>query len=211
MSENKFLKCTCAQCGGHIEFPADGIGMTIPCPHCGAQTELTLAAPEQPSARSPRSLKWAIVGVVILAIGIAGTIGALVLARQPLQKRGAQPVTTPAGPRTRKADGAVRSPEPAAAARDQAPMGNGFSASEVKIAKTPGSTLVYAVGTVKNETDQQRFGVTVEIELLDDAGKKIGTAKDYKDTVEPRSEWTFRALLIQKAVATARVATVREQ
>ena len=57
----------------------------------------------------------------------------------------------------------------------------------------------------------QRFNVTVEVDLFDSAGKKIGTAKDYKDAVEPRGEWTFRALLLQTAVVTARVATVREQ
>ena len=88
---------------------------------------------------------------------------------------------------------------------------NGFAVLPVTIEKKPGSSLVYATGTVRNETDKQRFGVTVKIELLDRAGTKIGSAKDYKDTVEPRGEWTFRALLVVKNVAAARVSAVREQ
>ena len=90
-------------------------------------------------------------------------------------------------------------------------MIDGFSASDVKIEKTPGGTVVHAVGALKNETDKQRFGVTVELELLDDAGKKIGVAKDYKDTIEPHSAWTFQAPIVKTNVAAARVAAVREQ
>ena len=70
MSQNKFLKCACDSCGGHIEFPADGIGSTVPCPHCGAHTELTLETPPVIAARSPRSLKWIIAGGVILLVGV---------------------------------------------------------------------------------------------------------------------------------------------
>ena len=88
---------------------------------------------------------------------------------------------------------------------------DGFSASAVKIEKTSGSTLVYAAGTLKNETDKQRFGVTVEIDLLDSAGKKIGAGKDYKDIIEPHAEWTFRASVLKKGVSAARVAAVQER
>jgi hypothetical protein len=64
---------------------------------------------------------------------------------------------------------------------------------------------------LRNETDQQRFGVTVELELLDQTGNKVGMARDYKDLIESRAEWKFRALLVQKNVAAARVAGVKEQ
>ena len=71
--------------------------------------------------------------------------------------------------------------------------------------------MTAAAGALKNETDKQRFGVTVEIDLLDTAGVKIGSAKDYAPVIEPRTEWKFRALLVQKKVASARVADVKEQ
>ena len=34
---------TCTACGGHIEFPASGLGQNITCPHC--QTAVTLQQP----------------------------------------------------------------------------------------------------------------------------------------------------------------------
>ena len=82
----------------------------------------------------------------------------------------------------------------------------------MKIIKTPGSTLVYTSGTLKNESDKQRLGVTVELDLFDGAEKKIGATKDYnRDAIEPGGAWTFRALLVQKGVASARVTAIREQ
>jgi hypothetical protein len=53
--------------------------------------------------------------------------------------------------------------------------------------------------------------VTVELELLDSGGRKLGVAKDYAAIIEPHAEWKFRALLVQKNVAAARVANVKEQ
>lgn len=41
MSKESFFKCQCAQCRESIEFPVDGVGETVPCPHCGTQTVLT--------------------------------------------------------------------------------------------------------------------------------------------------------------------------
>jgi DNA-directed RNA polymerase subunit RPC12/RpoP len=35
-----YLKNVCARCGKHIEFPAQGIGQEIACPHCGAMVTL---------------------------------------------------------------------------------------------------------------------------------------------------------------------------
>jgi hypothetical protein len=37
---SEFLTCPCNNCSGHIEFPADGVGQTVPCPHCGLDTVL---------------------------------------------------------------------------------------------------------------------------------------------------------------------------
>ena len=39
-----YLKNACARCGKHIEFPAQGIGQKIVCPHCG--TTITLQRPD---------------------------------------------------------------------------------------------------------------------------------------------------------------------
>ena len=207
MADTKYLKCLCAHCAGHIEFPADGIGMTAPCPHCGWQTELTLEAPAPAAAPSSRSRKWVIAGVVILAVGFIAAVGAVMLAQKLVKKQRAQRAAVQSGARPTKANAG---PSPSVPARTKrADTINDFSVHEVKIEKA--GTLVYAVGTLKNETDKQRFGITVEIEMLDSAGEKIGAAKDYKDSVEPRGQWTFRALLVKKEAAAVRVASIQEQ
>ena len=207
MSQNKFLKCSCAACGGHIEFPADGIGSTVPCPHCGCATELTLETPPVIAASGTRSLKWIIAGGVILLVGLVAAVG-IVIAANRLMKKAREPRPIAASPARPKATNA-------APARPSAPAGtlsvlNGFSSSAVTMEQAPGSALRYATGVLKNETDKQRFGVTVEIELLDPRGGKTGTAKDYVDLIEPRAEWKFHASVLQKKAATARVSNVTE-
>lgn len=37
-----FLKCTCEHCGGRIEYPAEAVGASAPCPHCQQETPLKL-------------------------------------------------------------------------------------------------------------------------------------------------------------------------
>jgi hypothetical protein len=41
-----YFKCACERCAGRIEFPAEAVGATVDCPHCGWKT--TLVAPESP-------------------------------------------------------------------------------------------------------------------------------------------------------------------
>jgi hypothetical protein len=48
-----YVICSCNSCDGHIEFPEDGVGQTIPCPHCGLDTTLfkPVGASVAPTAR----------------------------------------------------------------------------------------------------------------------------------------------------------------
>jgi hypothetical protein len=204
MPETKFLKCACESCGGGIEFPAEGIGSTVPCPHCGWHTELKLENPVVQTDPSSRSLKWIIAGAVILCVGFVAIVVILVTARRMMEKARRDQSEIQAV-RPAKTNPAISKPATPVVGKAI----NDFSISTVAIDNT--RSLAYAAGTLKNETDKQRFGVTVELDLLDSGGKKIGTAKDYKDLIEPRAEWKFRALLVQKNVAAARVANVKEQ
>jgi hypothetical protein len=83
--------------------------------------------------------------------------------------------------------------------------------STITLQRTPGSALVYAVGTVRNDSDQQRFGVRIELDLFDNAGKRIGPAKDYVGVIEPHKDWRFRALVPLARTVTAKVAKITEQ
>src|SRR5439155_24953611 len=82
-NEELLAKCSCSQCGNHIEFPLEGAGALVACPHCGQQTRLTLEAPparsDKPSAaellaaftgpvpRTPASVFYQI-GLVLVTI-----------------------------------------------------------------------------------------------------------------------------------------------
>ena len=77
--------------------------------------------------------------------------------------------------------------------------------------RQPGSSLVYATGTLSNTSDSQRFGVKIELEVLDVANRKVGAASDYTQVIEPHKTWAFRALVTDAKASTARVARIVEE
>jgi hypothetical protein len=85
-----------------------------------------------------------------------------------------------------------------------------FTVSEVTI-ENSGGRLIYAVGSLRNETTRQRFGVKVQLNLFNEAGKKIGTATDYTQIIEPKSEWNFRALITDPKTTRAEIAGIQEE
>jgi len=88
-----------------------------------------------------------------------------------------------------------------------------FKAGEIVVQRpkgTKGSRLAYAVGTLSNSSAARRLGVRVELEMLDQAGQKIGTASDYCGVIEPGGSWTFRALLNDPRAMAARLADIKE-
>jgi Zn-dependent protease with chaperone function len=50
MNEVLYAKCRCDNCGTHVEFPLEAVGMTLDCPHCKMPTQLSLDAPPLESA-----------------------------------------------------------------------------------------------------------------------------------------------------------------
>ena len=47
-------KCKCTNCSQPISFPAEGVGTTIPCPHCGLDTILFIPPPP-PKPETPKN------------------------------------------------------------------------------------------------------------------------------------------------------------
>lgn len=43
MSNDAFLKTACPKCRNAFEFPREGLGELVPCPHCGNEVVLTTA------------------------------------------------------------------------------------------------------------------------------------------------------------------------
>jgi hypothetical protein len=241
MSDQNFLKCSCNACGESIEFPAQGAGLKIECPHCGGKTILidpaaapvatatttAVAArddsaappPETPARKSRASL--VILGVLVVAALAGG--GYWYFTRKPQQPstasvpggRAPEPSTAAAAP-----TGAAERPEPATASESanataatvsgEAKSLDDLKPSAVTLEKAKSGSLVYAVGSLKNDSPHQRFGVRIELELEDKAGRPAGKASDYTQVIEPHQEWRFRALVLDSKAVRGSVVGIRE-
>jgi hypothetical protein len=87
---------------------------------------------------------------------------------------------------------------------------HGLMAGPISIEKAPNSHLVYAVGELRNTSNRERFGVKVELDVLDADNDKIGTATDYADSIDPGKKWKFKALVTDRAAVAAKLAVVKE-
>lgn len=88
---------------------------------------------------------------------------------------------------------------------------NGLAFWNFSLERKEGSTVTHAVARVVNESDKIRYGIEVKLQLLDEVGREVGTAKDYLDRLEPGQEGQVRALVIKREAVSARVLSVIEQ
>jgi hypothetical protein len=206
-----FAKCACQHCGGHIEFPVHGAGQKITCPHCNWPTLLSLSqtAPvEVGGGRAARKRIYLVfaIGACVLAAAGGGAYYYLnfrnsqqevVLPVRPDQSSNATSVASaPVLPPKRKAP-----PDP----------WHGLKPGKVTLERKDDSNLIYAIGTLTNDTTRQRFGVKVELDVLDAHRNKLGSATDYAEVIEPGKEWKFRALVTAKTVTAVKLTSVKEQ
>ncbi len=77
MQRTKNIRGEGTHCGAPFSFPAESIGLTATCPHCGKETELRLVIPELEPALSRKALILGIVTIVILIVGLLGSLVAL--------------------------------------------------------------------------------------------------------------------------------------
>jgi hypothetical protein len=216
MSEPDHLKCPCQQCGDTIEFPGDGLGQWATCPHCGAETMLfdaaTLETPDGSHANdsAASSSKQTLLWIAVAVLALAGTTAWFLF-------KGRLGAPASSGNEPRSATN-LDAAEVAAntltngAAFPKAPKSiDDLKVGPIALEKSRGSSLVYAVGVMRNESTHQRFGVNLELELTDARGNKAGTAKDYRAVLEPRQEWRFRALVLDSKAVSAKVAAIREE
>ena len=152
--------------------------------------------PPAESSLPTRAIAYTVIALVIL---IGGLIGAQIALKRA-QRLASEKSTASAAPALQPA------PPPAADPATKA----GFRISAITLEKTDGSSLVYAVGTLRNASARRRFSVKIELDLLDETGTKVGSAKDYQQTLEPKGEWRFRALVVGSKVASAKLASIAE-
>src|ERR1039458_2959437 len=159
MNPTKRLTGVCSECGGSIQFPAELVGTMTTCPVCKKQTELTLAAPPEEPAVPRKVIIWTVATVVVLALGVVVLVAGL----RHFEKLAArQQDRTPAVPSTHTAE---------------ASAGAGFEVSAISLEQGQGSSGTFAVGPVMNKSNRQHSDVSVELELLDAGGQKVGVAR----------------------------------
>jgi hypothetical protein len=226
MSDDSYLKCSCKECGNHIEFPEKSAGTVEACPHCGQWTELI---PDEPSptpaldggevietpatltgeesitaaASSRKFLGLAVLlGCVVLALAIGGFFFLRIRAKAvaPVPVPIVKAIATPTNPPEAK---------PVVAEKPKKSLAD-LKVGTVQLEKAKVGSLVYAVGVVTNDSEFQRFGVQIELELFSQNGKRIGVAKDYKDIIEPNREWQFHALIPDARTTSAKVSSIKE-
>ena len=217
--EPEFFKCPCKECGNNIEFPESSARSTITCPHCGEWTELT--APKE-SAKTTINLGPALMILcpLLLFLVIAGAIHHFQYATPPKTdhskplpiaksepKPVPKPVVAPTNPPTQIATQAVV--QAPIVHRPKSPAD--LKAGEVTLEKSKGSSLVYAIGEVQNDSEYQRFSVRIELELISLKGAKLGTAADYKAIIEPHQTWHFHALIPDPKTVAAKLHSLTEE
>ena len=191
MNPTKRLTGACRECGGPIQFPAELIGTVTTCPRCRKQTELRLESPPEEPSVPRKAIVWTVVAAMILVLGL---IAALVVLKR-FERLAA-----------RQRDRAA-----AAAPAKDATAPAGLEISTVSLQKGAGTDAIYVVGTVVNTSNRRRSQVTVEFDLLDAGGRKVGVARDYRPVLEPGAKWEIKVPLAgdSKAVS-AKVASIKE-
>jgi hypothetical protein len=200
MSNSAFVKGECRHCAGHLEFPANAAGQTVSCPHCGQPTELVAAVLPDKTRGSGRIWLGVGVGACLAAAGLAG--GVLYLQKAV---KGGGSVTNPLPVTQSNTLTQIVAPKP------RQILTNDYAILPFKLEKTTNSSLVYVTGTIRNMSENQRFGVKVEFGLFDTNDNAVGSATDYQQVLEPHGEWRFKALVISSKAVSARFNSIAEE
>jgi hypothetical protein len=187
MTETGFSKCECRHCAGHIEFPLTAAGQTVPCPHCGKLTELPGLA------KKSNFLLPVFSGIALLVL--AGLV--FVMLRRLPSSKTVEPII-------------VSTNAPIASKPSDEVVTNQFSVAGIKLTKTTNSSLIYVTGKVRNLAAEKRFGVKVEFALQTANSASAGTASDYASSLDPNSDWNFKALVIDSKAASAKFNSIVE-
>jgi hypothetical protein len=197
MKSTRFFRTTCNSCGGAIQYPAEQVGTSIPCPHCGESTELLLEAPPEESVLPRRMVILGTIAVVILAGGLLASMYALKQARGMAERSRNRPEVAPSAPNA-----------PLAITNR---IDNTWGVSQAHLRTAAGRDVRFQV-SVTNLLTRPRAGVTAQIELLDSGGRRVGVVQEQLSLLSALGEWSFHITNPPAApVAGARVISVTEK
>jgi hypothetical protein len=216
----------CPHCGENTTLfaPPAGVCPAVPSPPHAVDSAHLRPAPvnvaEEPPTDSPASAlshsrNFPPTAIALLAVFLALTGSTLFVFRGKFSASKSGTSDGPASTETPPASGAEISQSAQAGASTPAAKRpksiDDLKIGAITLEKAKGSSLVYAVGVVRNESDHQRFGVNLELELADATGVRAGVAKDYRSVIEPRQEWRFRALVLDTKAVSAKLSKIREE
>lgn len=208
----KYAKCSCTNCGGHIEFPSEGAGRTIPCPHCHFPTLLELPVERVPIGGGPAARRQ-IFRSFFIATAIVILAGAGLWWRVYKRQHAAAPAPAANQPANGAPTASPGSPLAPVVVKPKPPPDpwHGLMAGPVKIEKSADGRLIYAVGQLHNASDHERFGVKVELDVFNADNEKVGTATDYAPSIDVGKDWKFRAMIIDRTARKAKLISVKEE
>ena len=214
MATQHFLKGACGSCGGHLEFAPEGAGQDIMCPHCGQRTKLLpIRQSIQPiSGKGMIILGVMLVGLVVLSTRLLGVSREKSAPEAIPATNRVATLTAPLAPVTSVPTTQVviaSVPLPSQLQPGET-LTNDFIITAGYLEPTPGSSLVYVIGKVRNPTDRQRFGVKVRFALQDASGAIIGSATDYQSVIDPHGEWSFKAMVMESKTVQAQLSGISE-
>jgi hypothetical protein len=158
------------------------------------------AAGELAVAKSRNLVLWIV--IVGLIFACAGGAGLWLVRKRPGQSVAA------VNDAARQSLPAALETQPKPAAPD---LWKGLKPGAITIERSPNSRLVYAVATIKNDTDRQRFGVKVIVDVLNKEGETVGKTSDYTQFIDAHKEWTFKALVTDFKAAGAKIDSIAEE
>ena len=220
------LMVDCPHCGQRTQLRAIKKASAAE-PDAPATPIAPLLKEEGPADQPARANSMMAIAIAIASFGLIAAIAGGVLfwkarhaqpTNQPMAtakplgtKTNTPALVAPVAAEVSSASAAVDTPAtnpPAASAKTK--QHSDLTVGEIQLEKANGSSLVYAVGQLDNHSDFQRFGVTIKLNVFNRAGKKLGTAQDYVQVIEPRKSWRFRALLTDSKAADAKLASITE-
>ena len=210
-----YSKCICVHCGGRIEFPADAAGRSIDCPHC--HWPITLAAAAAPYGEAPVGGRSAARKKILLASGITaltviavGAVALLYVSKEKENQNSGPIVVHPLDSNAPVSPGTSGPVANAPVHKKLPDPWHGLMAGPISIEKSEDGRLVYAVGTLTNVSDHERFAVKVELDVYDSGNEKVGTATDYTPSIVPGKHWAFKAMILDRTARRARLTSVKE-
>ncbi len=79
------------------------------------------------------------------------------------------------------------------------------------LTKIPGTTLMHVAGVLKNNTDHEVLSLQIDFKLFDKTGKAIGTASDFIMSLGPKTEWPFKAQVLDTDAVKAELVKINYQ